>query len=430
MNNTIALILAGGQGSRLGILSQKRAKPALIFGGSYRIIDFTLSNVINSGIQTVGILTQYKPLSLMDHIGKGETWGFIGRKRLCRILPPYTGIKDTDWYLGTADAVLQNLSFVQKYQGENIFVLSGDHIYNMDYRKMLDFHLQKEADLTIAVQKVPLQEAHRFGIAVTNKSDKIVEFQEKPPHPKNDLASLGIYIFSREKLFKRLREDANDPYSDHDFGKNIIPRMIDKDNVYAYKFDGYWKDVGTISSYWETHMELLEGREDFDLHKWKVRKNPYDRSVGEKFSSFFSKSSRVENSIIGIGCSIEGKIINSVLSPGVIVKKGAVIEDSIIMNDSYIGSDTHMKKCVTDKDITVASDARIGMGPNTPNSKYQNLLSDGITVIGKQAHIPADTTIGKNCLIFPDVTEECFEGNKKIASGSTIHSKVEHFWEK
>ncbi len=428
--NTMALILAGGQGSRLGILSQKRAKPALIFGGSYRIIDFTLSNVINSGIPIVGILTQYKPLSLMDHIGKGETWGFVGRKRICRILPPYTGIKDTDWYMGTADAILQNLSFIRKYDGEYIFVLSGDHIYNMDYRKMLNFHIEKNADLTIAVQEVPLGEANRFGIAVTDKSHKIVEFQEKPTTPKNNLASLGIYVFSREKLFQRLREDANDSYSDHDFGKNVIPRMINLDSVYAYQFDGYWKDVGTISTYWETHMELLKNKDEFNLHRWKVRKNPYDRSVGEKFTSYFSTSSRVESSIIGIGCQIAGKVTNSVLSPGVVVQEGAVVNESIIMNDSIIGPGVRMKQCITDKDISIGKNTKIGYGANTPNAKYQDLMNKGITVIGKNAQIPSDINIGKNCLIFPDVTEACFGKKKKIPSGSTILSQIEHFWEK
>lgn len=428
--NTIALILAGGQGSRLGILSQKRAKPALIFGGSYRIIDFTLSNVINSGIPIVGILTQYKPLSLMDHIGKGETWGFIGRKRLCQILPPYTGIKDTDWYLGTADAVLQNLSFVQKYHGDKVFILSGDHIYNMDYRKMLEFHTQKNADLTIAVQQVPLSEAHRFGIAVTDKNRKIIEFQEKPPHPKNNLASLGIYVFSREKLFQRLIEDANDSYSDHDFGKNVIPRMISQDKVYAYQFEGYWKDVGTIHSYWETHMELLQRSGDFNLHKWNVRKNPYDRSVGEKYASYFNTSCRVENSIIGIGCNIEGTVINSVISPGVTIKKGAVVEESIIMNDSMVGQDVAMKKCITDKDIKIGSNTRIGVGEDTINAEFPDLLAEGITVIGKTACIPKNTTIGKNCLIYPDVTERCFGEKKNIDSGTTIHSQTKNFWEK
>ncbi len=430
MENVIALILAGGQGSRLSILSQKRAKPAVIFGGSYRIIDFTLSNVINSGINIVGILTQYKPLSLMDHIGKGEAWGFVGRKRICRILPPYTGIKETDWYLGTADAVFQNISFIEKYKPDYVLILSGDHIYNMDYEKMIKFHIEKKADLTIAVQEVSIKEAHRFGIAVTDKNAQIIEFQEKPEKPKNNLASLGIYVFSREILLKRLIEDSKDAYSEHDFGKNVIPKMINLDRVFAYKFSGYWKDVGTIYSYWETNMELLKENSPIDLHKWNIRTNPYDRSVGEKPPTFYAKGSKVENSIIGVGCVIEGYVKNSILSPGVVIKRGAVVEDSIIMNDSFIGKNSHLKKVISDKDLVVGENCKIGFGQNIPNKKYPNLLSEGITVIGKKVKISDNITIGKNCLIYPDVNESCFENIEKVESGETIFSRVDYVWEK
>lgn len=427
---TMALILAGGQGSRLGVLSYKRAKPAVVFAGGYRIIDFTLSNVVHSGIERVGIPTQYKPLSLMDHVGKGKPWGFVGKKRTCRILPPYTGIKDTDWYLGTADAVFQNISFIRKYSPDYIFVLSGDHIYHMDYSLMLKHHIEKGADLTIAVQEVPMDEAQRFGIAVTNSDQQIVEFQEKPKVPKNNMASLGIYVFSKDILLKRLIEDAHDPYSEHDFGNNIIPRMISEDKVFAYPFSGFWKDVGTLHSYWETHMELLEDQPKADLWKWNVITNPYDRCVGEKFPATFHKGSHVENSIVGAGCIVEGTVINSVLSPGVRVEPGAVIENSIIMNDSRICAGTQMNKVISDKDIVVGKECRIGYGENIPNRKYPNLLSSGLTVIGKTSEIPAKTEIGANCLVFPDVSENCFSSRKNVASGETIYSQIHNDWEK
>jgi len=418
MRKTIAMLLAGGQGSRLGILSSKRAKPAVPFAGAYRIIDFTLSNCMNSYVSHIGILTQYKPVSLIEHIGSGHSWGYVGRRRSITVLPPYTAENDSDWYKGTADAILQNLSYIRNFDSERVIVLSGDHIYKMDYRAMIDFHKKMNADLTIAAMEVPKKEANRYGILEIDKENRILDFAEKPDKPKNNLASLGIYVFNTRILTKRLIEDAAMSTS-HDFGKDIIKRMISIDNVYAYNFNGYWRDVGTLQSFWETNMELLKPSSAFDIYNWRTRTNPNDRYLGDRLPSYVASSAEVENSVISVGSVIHGRVINSVLSPGVKVCAGAVVRDSVIMHDVVVNAGAFVDKTIIDKDVVIGENTKIGVGKPSINKMYPNILSEDITVIGKQAQISKDLSIGKSCIIFPDVVPSDFV-SKNIESGETV----------
>jgi len=420
MSDIVAMILAGGQGSRLSILSKKRAKPAVPFGGIYRIIDFTLSNVMVSEIRYVGILTQYNPYSLTDHIRGGEYWGFTGRRHLAKILPPFTGEEESDWYLGTADAIYQNLDFIERFDCEIVVVLSGDHIYNMDYTPMIEYHLEKNADLTIAGKRVHYEEISRFGTMETDDDNRIIGFEEKKPNAKSNIASLGIYIFNKEVLVQRLIEDSEQD-TEHDFGKNIIPNMIKNDGVYCFFFDDYWMDVGTVHSYWEANMATLNPNSGIDLFKWNTRTNPVGTETGDKEPAKFGSHSVVKNSIITYGCKIYGEVKNCVLSPGVVVCKGAKVEDSVIMHDSFISENVYIKKSILDKNVFIGKNSVIGIGEDTPNKKYPNLLNTGITLIGKGASIPENITIGKNCLIYPDVMKQFFQSNE-LSSGECINS--------
>ncbi len=418
MSEPVAMILAGGQGARLSILSKKRAKPAVPFAGIYRIIDFTLSNVMISGIRYVGVLTQYKPHSLSDHIREGGFWGFLGRRYYAKILPPFTGEEESDWYLGTADAIYQNLSFINRIDCDSVVVLSGDHIYNMDYSGMIEFHNENKADLTIAVKSVPREETYRFGTVIVDDDDRIIEFEEKINNAKSNLASLGIYIFNKKVLFKKLVDDSEQD-TGHDFGKNIIPNMIKKNKVYCYNFEGYWKDVGTIQSYWEANMEALDSASGLDLASWNVRTNPIGREWGDREPAKFGSKAMVKKSIISPGCRIDGEVTNCVLSPGVVISKGAKIEDSIIMHDSFISENVYLKKVIFDKNVRVGENSVIGVGDDIENKKHPDLLNIGITLIGKSASIPANATIGKNCLIYPDIKEQFFRTNS-IPSGECV----------
>lgn len=419
MKSVVAMILAGGQGSRLLILSQKRAKPAVPFGGYLRIIDFTISNVMRSGIQYVGILTQYKPSSLMDHVSNGEAWGFIGRHRDAVILPPYIGENESDWYLGTADAIYQNISFLNRWDVDTVLVLSGDHIYNMDYSEMINFHREKKADLTIAMKRVPLHETSQFGIAEVDSNYEISDFFEKPILPPTNIASLGIYVFNADVLRKRLSEDVVSN-TEHDFAKNIIPNMIGRDRVFCYPFSDYWKDVGTIQSYWSANMDALNPASGLDLYKWQIRTNPNDRNMVDKEPAKFYSKSKASNSIISHGCKIYGEVKNCLLSPGVIIKEGAKVENSIIFHDTEVGSSTHIIDSIIDKDVIIEENCKIGLSGATPNKEHPHLLNSGISVIGKTARIPADMTIEKNALIYPDVTAQDFP-DTFIPSGFTIY---------
>ena len=376
------MLLAGGQGSRLYALTEKTAKPAVTFGGKYKIIDFPMSNCINSGIDTVGVLTQYQPLVLNEYIGNGQPWDLDRMSGGVMVLPPYQGKNGADWYKGTANAIYQNLNFIKRYDPDYVLILSGDHIYKMDYNAMLEAHKTMGADCTIAVLEVPLSEASRFGIMVTDETGKITEFQEKPKNPTSTKASMGIYIFSRKILEKYLIDDENTPGSSNDFGKNIIPNMLgDGMKLYAYPFEGYWKDVGTIDSLWEANMDLLGDNPEFNIHdkKWRI----FSRNYAEP-PHFVGEEASVSNAIVTEGCKIEGTIENCVLSNSVVVEKGAIVKDSIIMSGTIIKSGAIVNYSIIDSNSIISENAQIGEPKENAN---------GIAVIG------SDLCVGKNVKI-------------------------------
>lgn len=417
-DNTLVLLLAGGVGSRLNILVQTRAKPAVPFGGIYRIIDFSLSNVMNSGMSRVGVLTQYKPLSLMNHLGIGEAWDLSGRTRGIKILPPRTGSKDSDWYKGTADAVRQNIDFIRAHPSKEIIILSGDHIYHMDLADMLAVHRRKKANLTIGMMRVPLAQIHQFGAGIVNDNERIIEWEEKPKEPKTDLASMGIYVFDTEYLLHVLEEERQE----NDFGMHIIPRAISRDRVYAYPFRGYWRDVGTIQAYWQANMDLLNPASGIRPAQWGIRPNPdADGREADRPAARFAAGSKVENSLISAGCVIEGEVNNSILSPGIRVEAGAVVRNSVLIDDCVIEAGAVVDLAIMDKRVRVGRKAVVGRGDNLTqvNSQYPQHLYTGITLLGKDAVVPPATTIGRNCIISPLIKESSFPG-REIASGTTI----------
>ena len=378
----VAMLLAGGQGSRLYTLTEKTAKPAVPFGGKYRIIDFPLSNCVNSNIFTVGVLTQYQPLFLNEYIGNGQPWDLDRMSSGVTVLPPYQGKDGADWYKGTANAIYQNLDFINRYDPDYVLVLGGDHIYKMDYNAMLQDHIAKGADCTIAVLNVTLEVASRFGIMNTDENMRIVEFEEKPKHPKSTNASMGIYIFNKALLEKYLIDDEADPASSNDFGKNIIPKMLaDGCKMYAYPFEGYWRDVGTISSLWEANMDLIGDKPEFDLSdkKWRI----YSRNsamppqhVGEK--------AKVSNSLITEGCDIEGIVENSILSSGVVVEKGAYIKDSVIMSGVHVGANATVNYSIIDENCAIGADCVVGRTKS---------MSADVTVVGAGLKLPDGSNV-------------------------------------
>ena len=415
--DVFSIILAGGEGSRLSILAEKRAKPAMPFAGKYRIIDFTLSNCANSGLFDVAVLTQYRPHSLNEHLGTGRPWDLDRTRGGIRIWQPYRGRRDQDWYRGTSDALYQNRSFIAATKADTLLVLSGDHIYKQDYRTMLRRHEETKADLTIAVMDVPREETHRFGIMTTAEDNRIVEFHEKPKTFHGTLASMGIYVFRKDFLLEKLEADAQDPDSAHDFGRNIIPAMIAENRVYAYPFGGYWVDVGTIPSYWQTNLELLEDNPALDLYddRWTIHTRSEERPPVK-----FAEGAEVERSLLSNGCLISGRVINSVLSPGVVVQAGAEMRDSVIMNDTTIEAGARVERCILDKQVMVGRDAVVGYGDDlTLNTKEPGNLASGITIVGKGAQIPAGTRIGRNCRIDADVRPGHFD-SQEVGSGETI----------
>ncbi len=417
--NTLVLLLAGGIGSRLNTLVGHRAKPAVPFSGIYRIIDFGLSNVMNSGLTKVGVLTQYKPLSLMRHIGTGEAWDFTGRTRGIKILPPRTGEKDSDWYKGTADAIRQNLDFIRANPSSQIIILSGDHIYHMDFEAMLAFHLQKKADVTIAMMVVPKSEIHQFGAGIVDNDDRIIEWEEKPEVPRTNLASMGIYIFDTQYLLKTLSRDKQE----NDFGMHIIPRAIEEDRVYGFPFYGYWRDVGTIQAYWEASMDVIRPNTGISPERWGIRPNTEaENRVMDRAPARFRKGCQVSSSLISAGCTIEGTVINSVLSPGVVVKKGAVIRDSIIFEDSVIEENSVVDLAICDKRVHIKTGAVIGYGDNKNcvNKMFPKHLYTGISLVGKKATIAPGVKVGRNCIINPLKDEADFANISEVADGETI----------
>ncbi|MBE5734084.1 MAG: glucose-1-phosphate adenylyltransferase [Clostridiales bacterium] len=378
----VAMLLAGGQGSRLYALTTNIAKPAVSFGGKYRIIDFPLSNCINSGIDTVGVLTQYQPLILNSYIGNGQPWDLDRNFGGVRILPPYQGKNSSDWYKGTANAIYQNLRFINQFNPDYVLILSGDHIYKMNYSLMINYHILNNADCTIAAINVPMEEASRFGILNTNEDGSIYEFEEKPKKPKSTLASMGIYVFSREKLQKYLQEDSEDPKSSNDFGKDILPKMLaNGEKMMAYEFEGYWKDVGTIDSLYEANMDLLGDNPKFDVGdtSWKIQsRSPLAPP------QYIGEGAKTDNSIIMSGCEIYGSVENSVLASDVIVKKGAVIKNSIIMGDVVVDEDAVIEYSIIDENVTIGKGAKIGEPKE--NGK-------GIAVVGRNINVNSSAVI-------------------------------------
>lgn len=411
----IAMLLAGGQGSRLGVLTQKVAKPAVSFGGKYRIIDFPLSNCINSGVDTVGVLTQYQPLRLNAHIGIGIPWDLDRNVGGVTVLPPYERSKGSDWYTGTANAIYQNLEYMESYNPEYVLILSGDHIYKMDYEVMLEYHKANNADVTIAAMPVPIEEASRFGILITDDNNRITEFEEKPKNPRSNLASMGIYIFSWKALKEALIKLSEEPGCD--FGKHVIPYCFEQGKrIFAYEYNGYWKDVGTLGSYWEANMELIDIIPEFNLYEeyWKIYTNS-----GILPPHYISNQSAVEKSIIGNGCDIYGEVHSSVISSGVTIGKGSVVRDSIIMKDAVIGDHCVIDKAIIAENVQIGDNVTLGTGSDTPNKMRPDIYGFGLVTIGEDSVIPSDVQIGKNTAISGVTSKEDYI-NGELASGETL----------
>lgn len=411
----IAMLLAGGQGSRLGVLTAKVAKPAVAFGGKYRIIDFPLSNCINSGIDTVGVLTQYQPLRLNAHIGIGIPWDLDRNIGGVTVLPPYEKSANSEWYTGTANAIYQNLEYMESYNPDYVLILSGDHIYKMDYEVMLDFHKENNADVTIAAMPVPIEEASRFGIVITDDNNQVTEFEEKPAHPRSNLASMGIYIFSWPVLKEALLKKKDEPGCD--FGKHVIPYCHENgQRLFAYEYNGYWKDVGTLGSYWEANMELIDIIPDFNLYEefWKIYTN-----TGSIPPQYISENSVIDKSIICNGAEIYGEVHNSVIGSNVVIGQGAVVRDSIIMQDVVIGENCVIDKSIIAEHVNVGDNVTLGIGSDIPNKLKPNIYSFGLVTIGENSVIPANVQIGKNTAISGVAAKEDYVDGV-LESGETL----------
>ena len=414
----IAMLLADGQGSRLGVLTEKVAKPAVAFGGKYRIIDFPLSNCINSGIDTVGVLTQYQPLRLNTHIGIGIPWDLDRNEGGVTVLPPYEKSTSSEWYTGTANAIFQNMDYMEQYNPDYVLILSGDHIYKMDYEVMLDFHKANKADVTIACMPVPIEEASRFGIMVTDDIGRITEFEEKPEHPSSNLASMGIYIFSWPALKEALMslKDQNSC----DFGKHVLPYCKEKgERLFAYEYNGYWKDVGTLGSYWEANMELIDIIPEFNLYEefWKIY------TKGDIIPpQYISADAVTDRCLIGEGAEIYGEIHNSVIGPNVVIGKGSVIRDSIIMRNSTIGEGVQMDKAIIAEDVTIGNNVVLGCGEEAPNVLKPAVYAFGIATVGERSVIPDNVRIGKNTAISGITVPEDYPDGE-LAGGQVITAK-------
>ena len=414
----IAMLLAGGQGSRLGILTKNMAKPAVPYGGKYRIIDFPLSNCVNSGIYTVGVLTQYQPLELNDYIGNGQPWDLDRENGGVHILSPYQQIEGTEWYKNTANAIYQNINFIDRYSPEYVLILSGDHIYKMDYSKMLTYHKEKNADCTIASLEVPWEEASRFGLMFVNDDGSISEFEEKPKHPRSNKASMGVYIFTWSKLRRYLLEDEANPASGNDFGHDLIPAMHEAgERLFAYQFDGYWKDVGTLGSYWEANMELIDIIPEFNLYEefWKIyTKGDIIRP------QYISGESVVERSIIGEGAEIYGEVHNCVIGADVTIEKGAVVRDSIIMKHTRIGAGSQIDKSIIAESVDIGENVVTGVGEEAPNVLKPAVYGFGLVTIAEKSVIPSGVKIGKNTAISGETTVEDYPDGELVSGGAIV----------
>ncbi len=419
MNRVLAMILAGGASERLSILSAERAKPAVPFGGKYRLIDFTLSNCANSGIYNVAVLTQFNPRSLAQHIGVGRPWDLDRMTGGVVLLQPFLSRSTRDWYKGTADAVYQNLYYVEDQKVDEILILSGDHIYTMRYDHMIYAHRNRQADVTVAVTEVPLSEVSRFGIITLDHNERLISFQEKPKSAKSNLASMGIYVFDKNVLIDSLEEYAQRK-AGHDFGQDILPELIGKHKVYGYRFRGYWRDVGTIESYWQANMDLIADLPDLNLYDTAaaVRTSYRDRPPVK-----LGPNAQIIKSLVSNGAIINGRVERSIIFPGVFIEDDAVVRDSIVFDDTTVGKDAIVDKSIVDKQVWISPESHIGYGDDfTPNKEEADTLNAGITVVGKGAKIPSGVKIGRNCKIGCWVDSADFP-SKDVPSGESLASK-------
>ncbi|MBA4180107.1 MAG: glucose-1-phosphate adenylyltransferase [Anaerolinea sp.] len=419
MNNVLAMILAGGQGDRLSVLSEQRAKPAVVFGGQYRIIDFALSNCSNSSISKVAVLTQYRPRSLVNHIGAGRPWGFDTLEGSVQMLQPYLGRADMDWYQGTADAVYQNLYVIEESRAREVLILAGDHIYLTSYRNMVAYHRSQSADVTVAVYSVPRQEAHRYGVLDLDQNGRVIDFQEKPAHPRSPWVSMGVYVFNKDVLVEQLQADADlGEESQHDFGRNIIPRMFESHRVFGYQFQSYWRDVGTVESYHAAHMDLLSAHPPMALEHPELRLRT---AGGIMPPARFGPHAIVHNSLISPAAQIEGSIFRSVISPGVVIEEGAQVRDSVIQHRCIIGSGATVDRSILDKEVVIGRDSTVGEGDmSVANYERPDIVNTGINVIGKRVTIPSGMRVGRNVVVGPGVHDELLE-RATLESGATVH---------
>jgi glucose-1-phosphate adenylyltransferase len=419
MINVLAMILAGGQGDRLSVLSEQRAKPAVVFGGQYRIIDFALSNVANSGITKTAVLTQYRPRSLVNHIGAGRPWGLDTLDGQVQQLQPYLGRADMDWYQGTADAVYQNLYVIEESRAREVLILAGDHIYLTSYINMIAYHRSQAADATVAVYSVPREEAHRFGVLDVDDTGRVVDWQEKPKEPRSPWVSMGVYVFNKDVLVEQLQADADlGDASKHDFGRDIIPRMYENHRVFGYQYQSYWRDVGTVESYHAAHMDLLSPNPPLNLDDPDLRL----RTAGSILPpARMGPRANVQNSMISPAAQIDGTVTRSVISPGVIVEEGAEVRDSVIQHRCVVRSGAVVDRAILDKEVTVGRDAIVGFGDdNVANFERPDIVNTGITIVGKRVTLPAGMKVGRNVVIGPGVQDELL-GKTELESGASVH---------
>jgi glucose-1-phosphate adenylyltransferase len=415
MQRVLAVILAGGMGERLSVLSQGRAKPAVPFAGKYRIIDFTLSNCVNSGVNNIIVLAQYQPASLTEHIGIGTPWGLSAPDRNIRLLQPYLAREEgRDWYKGTADAVYQNLDRIEEFDADEVLILSGDHVYKMDYSPMLAFHRENKADITLAITHMPEEELYRFGTVIVDEKGRVTRFQEKVKNPQGNLVSMGVYLFNLGILRQLLEIRTG-----HDFGRNVLPKIVAKASIFAYTFDGYWRDIGTLDSYWQSSMEVMTMFQSFLADSaW-----PIHTREGEWPPTKVGDNATVTNCLLAGGCIIEGHIEHSIISQGVQVAEGAVIKDSIIMDNTQIGRNSIIDRCILDKEVVIGPNSQIGYGNDfSVNHANSSILNTGLTIIGKRTSIPPGYKIGRNCIIYDNSLETDLP-ESEVVSGETIRPR-------
>jgi len=424
MPNIQALILAAGRVDELSLLTLDRPKSAVPFGGLYRVIDFALSNLMHSRISQVGILSQYQSTSLITHIGNGESWDMVGRHRKVSLLPPSSGGRGCEWYRGTADAVAQNMEFIVENEPDLVLILSGDHIYHMDYQELVHFHLAQKADLTVGFVKVPLKEAPRFGLGLIEAKSghpggRLREYREKPAQPISPWASLTIYLFRPQVLFEVLKSPAGGS-PPLEFGRDILPEMVHHYRVFGYRFNGYWGYTRTLEEYWQTHMDLLVSRPKIRLPEWQIRTNLEHERIAERQPVRIGPRARLSQVILTPGCEVEGQVRRSVLFPGVIVEEGALVEDSILFFDTRVGAGARLHKVITDKRVSIGEGSRVGGKDDlSPNRVHPGLLSSGLTLIGHNTDVPDRTAIGANCLLYPHLDRQAFPGTS-LPSGEVL----------